>query len=105
MTPDELKRYDGKAGRKAYVAVSGKVYNVTDSPLWNDGDHQGEHQAGCDLTEALKTAPHVRAVVERFTVVDELSPPAPPTRGSGIGLIWVIVAVLAALALTVMLSI
>jgi predicted heme/steroid binding protein len=104
MTPEELQQYDGKSGHKAYIAVNGKIYDVTDSPLWSDGDHQGEHQAGCDLTEALKTAPHVRAVVEQFTVVGELSPPAPRTRGSGIGQTWIIVAVLAALALALVVA-
>jgi len=105
MTPEELKHYDGRAGRKAYVAVSGKIYDVTDSPLWVDGDHQGEHQAGCDLTEELKSAPHVRAVVERFSVVGELSRTPEPARGGPSGKVWIVGAVLAALALIIMLTI
>ena len=80
MTKSELAGFDGRDGRAAYVAVGGTIYDVTASPLWQGGDHQGAHQAGQDLTEALKGAPHVRAVVERFPVVGRLEepPPAPP---------------------------
>lgn len=72
MTREELARHDGREGRKAYVAVHGKIYDFTGSALWQDGDHQQRHQAGCDLTQALLDAPHVRAVVERYPVVDHL---------------------------------
>ncbi|RMF48543.1 MAG: cytochrome B5 [Deltaproteobacteria bacterium] len=82
MTPEELARFDGRDGRKAYVAVNGKIYDVTESPLWKDGNHQGAHQAGGDLTEELKSAPHVRAVMERFPVVGQLED-SPAASGSG----------------------
>jgi len=72
MTREELARHDGRDGRPAYVAVNGKIYDVGTSPLWRGGNHQGAHQAGTDLTEELKAAPHVRAVMERFPVVGEL---------------------------------
>lgn len=80
MTANELANFDGKNGHKAYIAVSGKIYDVTDSPLWLEGNHQGEHCAGCDLTEELKGAPHVRAVIERFPMVGELTPSSPEQR-------------------------
>ena len=51
FTLEELKQYDGKDGRPAYIAYKGKVYDVTDDYLWTEGDHQGEHAAGRDLTE------------------------------------------------------
>ena len=72
MTPVELAKFDGREGQAAYVAVSGTIYDVTESPRWVAGHHEGAHQAGQDLTEALKTAPHVRAVIERFPVVGKL---------------------------------
>lgn len=81
MTRDELARNDGKEGRKAFVAVSGTVYDVTQSERWADGQHEGQHQAGCDLTQELKSAPHVRAVVERFPVVGSLEEPQPEAKG------------------------
>jgi predicted heme/steroid binding protein len=100
MTNSELARHDGRDGRPAYIAVNGTVYDVTTSPLWTDGNHQGSHQAGGDLSEALKSAPHVRAVVERFPVVGRLeADPPPKAAGGGKGLIiGVIVAVIVVLA-------
>ena len=58
FTLEELKQYDGREGRPAYIAFNGKVYNVTDSPLWLEGDHQGLHVAGKDLTVEMSEAPH-----------------------------------------------
>jgi predicted heme/steroid binding protein len=58
FTIEELKQYDGKDGRPAYIAYKGKVYDVTDSPLWASGDHQGLHEAGKDLTDEITEAPH-----------------------------------------------
>lgn len=72
MTAEELARYDGQNGQPAYVAVNGIIYDVTASPLWKDGNHVDQHQAGGDLTEELKSAPHVRMVVERFPTVGRL---------------------------------
>jgi predicted heme/steroid binding protein len=75
MTREELAGYDGREGRRAYVAVSGKIYDLTGSPMWPGGSHAGLHQAGEDLTAALAKAPHVRAVVERFPVAGDLVEP------------------------------
>ncbi len=72
MTPEELKHCNGRDGNPAYVAVSGVIYDVSASALWPEGNHEGAHQAGEDLTEELKSAPHVRAVIERFPVVGQL---------------------------------
>lgn len=72
MTIEELARFDGCDGHAAYVAISGVVYDVSTSPRWKDGDHEGTHQAGHDLTEELKSAPHVRTLVERFPVVGKI---------------------------------
>jgi predicted heme/steroid binding protein len=98
MTPEELSRCDGRDGRKACVAVSGKIYDVTTSPLWQDGVHQGLHQAGADLTEALQQAPHVRAVIERFPVIGEVTQPVVPAAGGGLKYIVIVAIVVAALA-------
>ncbi len=84
MTPEELARHDGRAGRPAYVAVAGTIYDVSKSPLWQNGDHQGLHQAGADLTEELKSAPHVRAVIERFPTVGHLEDPPPKKKRWGL---------------------
>ena len=72
MTKEELARFDGREGRKAYVAVNGKVFDVTTSSYWQEGNHQNAHRAGEDLSADLMQAPHVRTVIERFPVVAEL---------------------------------
>jgi predicted heme/steroid binding protein len=104
MTTSELAKNDGRDGRPAYVAVNGTIYDVTASPLWSGGNHQDAHHAGHDLTEELKSAPHVRAVVERFPVVGRLEAEAPPKVAShGKGLIIAIITA-AVLILAVLLS-
>jgi predicted heme/steroid binding protein len=72
FTLEELKNYDGKDGRPAYIAFKGKVYDVTDDFLWMGGDHQGEHVAGKDLTEEMALAPHAEDVLERVKLVGVL---------------------------------
>lgn len=58
LTIKELAQYDGKDGRKAYVAVDGIIYDITDSIPWKLGMHNG-FQAGNDLTETIKNvSPH-----------------------------------------------
>jgi predicted heme/steroid binding protein len=71
FTIEELKQFDGKDGRPAYIAFKGKVYDVTQSSLWDSGAHF-EHLAGMDLTETLKDAPHGEEVMERVPVIGEL---------------------------------
>ncbi|MGD6806205.1 MAG: cytochrome b5 domain-containing protein [Candidatus Bathyarchaeia archaeon] len=58
VTQEELARNDGKDGRPAWVAYKGKVYDVTESTFWMEGEHMGMHNAGRDLTEDLDMAPH-----------------------------------------------
>jgi len=72
FTLEELKQYDGRDGRPAYIAYKGKVYDVTDSFLWIDGDHQGQHAAGKDLTEDMALAPHGEDPLERVKLVGVL---------------------------------
>lgn len=72
FTIDELAKYDGKDGRPIYVAYKGKVYDLSGSDLWEDGDHQGLHEAGKDLTIEMEDAPHDPDELERFPIVGEL---------------------------------
>jgi predicted heme/steroid binding protein/uncharacterized membrane protein len=70
MKKDELKNYDGKEGKKAYIAYKGKVYDVTSNKYWKSGAHMLRHKAGDDLTEFLKLAPHGEEVFEHLKEVD-----------------------------------
>ena len=72
FTLEELKQYDGKDGRLAYIAYKGKVYDVTGNFLWLNGDHQGEHAAGKDLTEEIASAPHGEENLERVKLIGTL---------------------------------
>ena len=69
FTKEELKKYNGKDGRPIYFGYKGKVYDATNSFLWKNGQHQVLHNAGQDLTEALKDAPHGESLLERLPVI------------------------------------
>jgi len=72
FTVQELKQYDGRDGRPAYIAYKGKVYDVTDSILWIGGDHQGQHEAGKDLTKEIALAPHGEEMLQKVKLIGVL---------------------------------
>ncbi|WP_406662307.1 cytochrome b5 domain-containing protein [Methanolobus sp. ZRKC3] len=70
FTLEEVAKYNGKDNEKIYVVYSGKVYDVTNSDFWVDGEHMGLHNAGEDLTESLDLeAPHESDSLDDFEVV------------------------------------
>lgn len=72
FTVDELAKYNGKDGNRAYVAVDGVVYDVTDAPPWNGGDHNG-YEAGKDLTKEIKEdSPHGISKLDGIPIVGTL---------------------------------
>lgn len=72
FTQEELAQYNGKNGLPAYTAYKGKVYDVSGSFLWKDGNHQVLHNAGTDLSAAMEQAPHGDDILDRFPVVGVL---------------------------------
>jgi predicted heme/steroid binding protein len=72
FTLEQLKQYDGKNGRSAYIVYKGKVYEVTDSGLWGDGEHFNLHQAGQDVTGGMDNAPHGEEKLEAIVLIGEL---------------------------------
>ena len=62
---DELARFNGENGSPIYVAYDGKVYDVSKSKLWRNGQHMKRHSAGSDLTADIQAAPHEGDVLER----------------------------------------
>ena len=72
FTEDDLKNFDGKEGRAAYIAQGIKVYDVSESKLWKDGSHFKKHYAGSNLSDALKMAPHGVEMLERVRYVGSL---------------------------------
>jgi predicted heme/steroid binding protein/uncharacterized membrane protein len=76
--PDELREHDGRNASESYVAHEGKVYDVSGSKMWKEGKHMRRHQAGADLTEDIKGAPHGPEVLERIPQVGTLKPEKDP---------------------------
>ena len=72
LTSNELAQNDGKNGKPAYIAFQGKVYEVSASPMWLEGDHMGAHQAGKDLTNEIELAPHREETLQRVKQVGVL---------------------------------
>ncbi|MGA6994201.1 MAG: CopD family protein, partial [Candidatus Deferrimicrobiaceae bacterium] len=72
MTVDDLSGYDGKDGRPAYFAYGGRIFEATESKLWKGGSHVGRHQAGFDLSDALKEAPHGEEKIISLPLVGNL---------------------------------
>lgn len=72
VTKQELAENNGTNGKPAYIAYKGKVYDVSDSSFWIDGDHLGMHNAGKDLTEELEMAPHREENLQRIKLVGDL---------------------------------
>jgi predicted heme/steroid binding protein len=72
FTLQELAKFDGRDGKPAYVALNGKVYDVSESAFWLGGDHLGAHQAGKDLTEDIDLAPHGPENLNRVKLVGAL---------------------------------
>lgn len=75
---EELAKNNGKNGAPAFIAYKGKVYDVTKSSHWEDGEHENMHNAGKDLTDDLESmAPHGADVNDRFPVIGTLSEDRP----------------------------
>ena len=72
VTKQELEQNDGKNGKPAYLAYKGKVYDVSESSFWLDGEHIGMHNAGKDLTEELEMAPHSEENLKRVKLIGDL---------------------------------
>ncbi len=82
-TIEELSRFDGREKRPSYIAYKGKIYDVSSSKFWVEGDHVRKHLAGNDLTEAIKTAPHGEEKVFQMPLVGELLPAGAKIEKSG----------------------
>jgi predicted heme/steroid binding protein/uncharacterized membrane protein len=80
MSAEELAAFSGKEGVPPYIAHRGTIYDVSSSRLWKGGSHLGKHQAGFDLTDALKQAPHGEDRLLRLPVVGKLLGTAAPER-------------------------
>jgi len=72
FTSEELKKYNGQNGNLAYVAVSGKIYDVSNDRKWRNGLHES-YKAGNDLTQDMQRSPHGNKVLNGLPVVGKLA--------------------------------
>lgn len=72
MTKEQLKEFNGKDGKPAYIGYKGKVYDVSKSDFWPAGEHMGRFKAGEDLTDSIDMSPHGEKNIFRFAEVDVL---------------------------------
>ena len=73
FTLAQLKKFNGKNGNTAYVAVSGVVYDVSNAKDWSNGEHKGGATAGNDLTQLIQDSPHGTSVLSKLPVVGKLT--------------------------------
>lgn len=86
-----LAKSDGRENRPAFVAVNGKVYDVSASKRWTGGNHMKRHQAGIDLSTDILSAPHGLDVLDRFQSIGVYTPtsqaPSSPLKARVEGLL------------------
>ena len=74
MTLNELASFNGKEGTPAYIGYKGKIYDVSSSKKWKNGEHMRKVKAGEDLTEMISQAPHGEEKVFAMPEVGKLLP-------------------------------
>lgn len=72
VTRQQLEENNGKNGKPAYIVYKGKVYDVSDSSFWMEGEHMGMHEAGKDLSEELEMAPHREENFAKVKLIGDL---------------------------------
>jgi predicted heme/steroid binding protein/uncharacterized membrane protein len=77
---EALSDFDGKNGKPVYIAHGGKVYDVSQSGLWEGGLHMNRHHAARDLSSEFPAAPHDEEVFERYPQVGVLAKKTEPQR-------------------------
>ena len=63
-----LAQYNGQNGSKAYIAVNGIVYDVSNK--WKEGKHHGL-EAGKDLTQEFLNSPHSHSMIGKLKIVGQ----------------------------------
>ncbi|WP_242952394.1 cytochrome b5 domain-containing protein [Anaerocolumna xylanovorans] len=74
FTLSELSYFDGSEGRPAYVAVNGKVYDVSNIAAWGGGTHFAGLRAGNDLSGQFASCHRgMAAMLDQLPVVGTIA--------------------------------
>jgi predicted heme/steroid binding protein len=76
ITSEELAENNGKNGASCWVAVNGKVYDMTGVDGWEDGEHKasdGQTTCGQDETDSIGESPHGAGVLSNYPVIGAFS--------------------------------
>ena len=65
FTLEELSQYDGSNGKPTYVAVDGKVYDLSKEAKWTGGTHF-DLTAGKDLTAQFKSCHGMSQIIDNL---------------------------------------
>lgn len=68
FTLEELSKYDGSAGKPAYIAVNGIIYDVSKQAAWGGGTHFGL-LAGRDLTKQFQSCHNMQQILSNLPQV------------------------------------
>jgi predicted heme/steroid binding protein len=71
LTIKELKNFNGKEGKKAFIAVDETIYDVSGQKSWVSGNHKGVN-AGQDVSKEIQKAPHGMTVLEKLNIIGKL---------------------------------
>lgn len=63
LTLAELSYYTGSNGRPAWIAVYGKIYDVTREASWTNGVHRGIKLGGTDASSTFDRSPHSQSLL------------------------------------------
>jgi predicted heme/steroid binding protein len=72
FTAAQLAEFNGASGKQCFVAVDGKVYEIEQGRLWNNGKHEssdGRAECGKDLSQAITKSPHGKSKLSTLKVV------------------------------------
>ena len=72
FTLEELQQFDGTGRKPIYVAYKAKVYDLSQSPLFQGEKRMRCHIAGKDLTKEIDIAPHGEDLVFKFPIIGRL---------------------------------